>query len=324
MQINILNHWNHIYGMIINRNFKNRKKLEKAAALLALIADKEGGQGRCLLSEEMAALVDMSCEKEELAIFMQHLSRCEKCYEEWLTLKKLDKMEKNGARNAGKGSVYRLSRFKKYSFIGSALAVAASVAVFLNISSPPYISLDKSFKEVVPMQSGRESAVPQFKLETEEMDVEAEMEQAVPMAPIAVDSISKERLENRGMPIDTSDVSRQKVQGSASPATKEVPRAAKKATPAEVAGVGDMVMDVDSWLEQLQKNCISGKQEADFWSEMRLHGQQILEKQMGSLPRNKEIKVVTALALLGELGTQSVTDQCRQLLAVLAEDGESR
>ena len=309
--------------MIINRNFTNGKKLEKAAALLVLNADKEGGLDRCLLPEEMAALVDRRCEKEELAIFMQHLSRCEKCYEEWLTLKKLEKMEKNGARNAGEGRVYRLSRFKKYSFIGSAFAVAASVVVFLNITHQPYLFQDKSFEKAKPMQSAIESDVPKLKVETKEMDVEAEMEQAVPLAPVAADSLPKERLESRGVPIDTGDVSQQELKGLASPATKAVPQSAKKAMLAEVAGAGDMVMDVDLWLEHLQKNCLLGKQEADLWLEMRLQGEQILEKN-SSLSTNKEIKVQAALALLSEMGTESVGNQCRKLLAILAEDGESR
>ena len=183
----------------------------------------------------------------EQAIFMQHLSCCEKCYKEWLNLKK------TADRKANEGRVVRLSRIKKYSFIGSALAVAVSVAVFLNISHLPYTFIDKSYEEAVQVQPGTESSesiVPQFKPEIEEM------EKALPMVPVAVDSQAKERMENRKIPTDTGDES--------------------------------------------------------------------LPKKKGLLPRDKEQKVLAALALLTAMDTESVTDQCRQLLAVLAEDEKSR
>lgn len=301
--------------MIINRNFKNNKRAEKAAALLALAADKGGSYGRCLLAEEMAALVDNRCGKEEQAIFMQHLCCCEKCYKEWLNLKK------TADRKVNEDRVVRLSRIKKYSFIGSALAVAASVAVFLNISHLPYTFIDKSYEEAVQMQPGTESGesiVPQFKLEAEEM------EKAV---PVAVDSQVKERRENRKIPADTGDESLPEKKGLSVPATKPVARLMKETVQAGGVGGGDTLIDVDSdvdsWLEQLRKNCLADRQEADFWAKMHLEGKNLLEKKKGLLPRNKEQKVLAALALLTAMDTESVTDQCRQLLAALAEDEES-
>ena len=312
--------------MIIKRNFKNRKKTEKAAALLALVADEGDDHGRCLLAEEMAVLVDSGCGKEELAIFMEHLSGCEKCYDEWLTLKKM------ADPNRSEGRAYRLSRFKKYSFIGSALAVAASVAVFLNISRLPDPFEDFSFEDAVPVHPESKSDVPQFKLETEVMDLEAEMEQVVPRAQVVEQSLSKERLEKREIRTEFRDAARQKITGMAAPVTQSVPQsvpqavpqAAKKTAQAEVEVDGDTLMDVDSWLEHLQENCLADRQEADFWLIMQLRGKELLVKQVGSLPEEKEQKVSAVLALLDAMGPKSVTDQCRQLLAILAEEEKSR
>jgi hypothetical protein len=304
--------------MIINHNFKNNKKVEKATALLALTADKGGGHDRCLLPEEMAALVDAKCKKEQLAIFMQHLSGCESCYQEWLSLKKM------AGHNAREGRVYRLSRIKKYSFIGSALAVAASVAVFLNISHLPPAFKDKSFQEAVQEQPGSEPAIPQNKVETRQIDAAAEREQAAPVAPVAVDSLPKERLKKRALPAQTEEVSSQKMKGFLGPATQLVPQPAQKARPAKAIRDQYSAMDVDSWLEQIQEKCLSGRLEKDFWSKMRLQGKKILAKQLGSLPGDKEEKLSAVLVLLDKMGTEPVADQCRQLLAVLAEKRDSR
>ena len=123
---------------------------------MALTADKGQRAGRCLLAEEMAVLVDAKCGKEQLAIYMQHLSECEKCYKEWLTLKKLA-----DHKTGGEGRAYRLSRIKKYSLLGSALAVAATVAVFINISPPPSFFSDKSLEQAELKQPRSESALPQ-------------------------------------------------------------------------------------------------------------------------------------------------------------------
>jgi hypothetical protein len=306
--------------MIINRNFPNSKKAEKAAALLALAADKGGDHGPCLLPEEMAELVDASCGKEELAIFMEHLSCCETCYEEWLTLKKMADRKEN---ILSEGRVVPLSRFKKYGFIGSALAMAASVVIFLNISYQQSPLRERSFQEAVlipPEGESSKSVVPQFKLESEAMDLEAERE-----------GLSEERLkrlEKKERRIESKDAARQKITGMAAPAPRSVPQSApqvaKKKAQAEVVGESDTLKNIDSWLEQLQKNCLADRQEADFWLIMQLRGKELLVKQAGLLREEKEQKVLAALALLAGMDRESVTDQCRQLLAILAEEEKSR
>lgn len=307
--------------MIINRNFKTNKKAEKAAALLALSADNGEKHGRCLLSEEMAALVEARCTKEQREIFMQHLCGCENCYKEWLTLKTMDK---SAGPKAVAGAVYHLSRFKKYSYIGSAFAVAASVVVFLNITHllPP--AEDKQFQNPVLMQSQSGS----------ESDLSESKAMALPVpepsAPAASDALVRERLENRDAVTDTEVVPLLKMKGPPAPASRSVPQVVKKIQPGEVFGESSTQLDVgdageiDSWLEQLQKNCLAGKQDADFWEKMRMQGKDIQKKQAGSLPRDKEEILSAVLVLLGEMETESVADRCRQLLTLLAQDKKSR
>lgn len=286
--------------MIIRPNFKNSRKAEKAIALLALSADKGAKPGRCLNPEEMAALVDSQCTKEELAIYMQHLSRCEQCYGEWLSLKTMDKMATSSA--AG-GRTRPVSRLKKYGFIGSAMAVAASVVIFFNINQLPRMvqeTEDSSAPaEAVLEKSQESSAIQQFNHPTDTLN------KARTIAPVEQDFDSQ-------------------IKELSAPLPQAAAGAAKKSEQAELSGRVSAQRDVDSWLKKLQKNCLSGRQEAEFWTSMAVEGQTILDKQAGFLPANKRDKLTAALALLHGMGTKPVTDQCRQLLALLAEQQKSR
>jgi len=325
------------------QNIKNSKNSEKAAALLALHADKGGVFGRCLRPEEMAALVDNSCTKEERETFMHHLSCCQKCYEEWLALTPLTD------HKTRKAPVYHLSKVKKYSFVGSALAVAASIVVFLNISQPPSLLMDKPSEKVSLMQSVNEAMVPQIEKKTEpvtepvkdEKPVLKKMAKPVYRAPVVEALRRKERLDQSDVPTDVEDeigrqgdrqvneVSALAVQSATSArpeaASDQVsPRFAKNNGSREMVGAGDAFMDIDSWLEQLRENCHSDRQDVDYWSGMYLLGTKILENQASSLPKETREKVSSALLLLNKMKTQSVTEQCRQLLVLLAQDEESR
>ncbi len=282
--------------MIIKPNFKNSKKAEKAAALLALGADNSEKHGRCLNPEEMAALVDGKCAGEQLAGYMQHLSGCEKCYGEWLALKTMDQ---TAVGSSARDRRHPMSRIKKYSFIGSALAVAASVAVFLNLNHLPPVGEDTTSPEVVPVESPESKVVEQSNRQTDMIKT------AKPMAPVEKESLQKRK--RMVAPVPQSEA-----------------LTAKKIEQASLSDAGPASGDVDVWFEELHKNCLSGNQDANFWTSMSSQGHKILANQARSLPHDKAEKVSAVLVLLDEMGTKTVTEQCRPLLALLAEQKKSR
>jgi len=280
-------------------NLKNSRKKDKAAAFLALNADKSKkhqGHGPCLSPGEIAALVDNTCAKEQRAVFMDHLSRCETCYGAWLTLKKMDDRKR--------GRLYRFSKRQQYGFIGSALALAASVVVYLNISPLPDTFQDSISEKPVLVQPDSRPVAPTSTMEKEEIKSKAVSENAVPMASETTVPLSKA--------VQTLQTS------------PELPGTAKKMARSESAGAAGAPVDVDSWLVQVEENCRAGNQDAQFWAKMHLQGKTVLAQQAGLLPRDTEEKVSAALRLLGKTDAADVTEQCRLLLELLAEDGSNR
>jgi hypothetical protein len=131
------------------------KKAEKAAVLLALAADPGEAAGPCLTAEAMAALVDGRVKAPASAAYLAHLGGCGRCYEEWLLLKK--------ERDLGtpRRRVYDLHRLKKISYIGSALAVAASIAVYLNVGNMAEQPLEQAVPGTVLMTDHAVGPAPQ-------------------------------------------------------------------------------------------------------------------------------------------------------------------
>jgi hypothetical protein len=326
-------------------NLKNSRKKDKAAAFLALHADERKERGPCLSPGEMAALVDNTCAREQRAIFMDHLSSCETCYGEWLTLKKMD--DRQTGRGDKRDHLYRFSKKQQYGFIGSALALAASVVVYLNILPLPDTFLDSSSEKPVLVQPDSGPAVPQLSMEKEEKKNKVESENTVPMASQTTEAQPTESMESSAdiedkkihgrsvVPPHAGAREQQKMPEKAAPSPKrlqnvqklqtlkalpELPGAATKLVRPESTGAGGMLVDVDSWLAQVEENCRTANQDIQFWTKMHERGKTMLAQQAGLLPQDKEEKVSAALLLLGKMGPAAVTDQCRLLLDLLAED----
>ncbi len=304
------------------RNEEKNSKAAKATALLALAADKEQQSGSCLTVPEMAELVDGKGDSRVIEKYRHHLSGCEHCYEQWLSLHREQNRRASGAK------IHYLSRNRKYRYIGSALAVAASVAVFINIY---YIQLgfdEQILQESVQLEKSAElseSASPEVVQESEQSPGGLLQNQVSDGAP--VQEFDRETLmeTKRIAPDDEVRMKKQQVSPAATlPATSRE----EKSLPMEVAesslqSPADQV-NVDAWSRQLMEKCQAGTVDRDYWVAMHALGQKLLLGKPETLGKEKQKKVAAVISILGTMSPDLQEDQCRQIIAILAEGRWSR
>lgn len=110
-----------------------KREAERRLALLALAGEQPEPSGSCLDPEELAALIEGRLEPEQVEPCLAHLAGCEHCYALWL---QLDREWQEQAGKSGRNRLQKLiSRPHFLAAAGSLLAAAASIAVFLNITT---------------------------------------------------------------------------------------------------------------------------------------------------------------------------------------------
>jgi hypothetical protein len=114
-------------------DLEHKRAAERRLALLVLAGEQPKPDGACLDPEELASLVEGKLPPEQAEACLDHLAHCEYCYALWRQLDR-DWQEQEG--KSGQGSLLRLiSRPRFLTAVGSLLAAAASIAVFLNITT---------------------------------------------------------------------------------------------------------------------------------------------------------------------------------------------
>ncbi len=291
--------------MIAESKVDQKKKENRLAALVALAAEKKSGVSSCLTEEEMVVLVAERCSGKEKERGWAHLADCPQCYEQWYSFK----MEESAA-NKKSGIVYLL-RPRNFALIGSALAVAASVAVFLNVFQAPFsdyrikdseqsqqiITEEKeiSFSQVKEIEVAADRAlslrkVPSVMYEKVEMKLKSDR----PLAPP----------QYTGKLQSTSDMM------------------AARVAPAQV----DKNQLVERWLELVQEGCLKRQTEVKFWSEIVFKGDQIFKDTTpGSHVEKRESRAFEVFRLVPrKYETDLIARRCKQILVELAEAEESR
>jgi len=298
--------------MMSESKFDKKKKERRAAALVALAAEKKSGIGHCLTAEEMAALVDGNSSLQEGEQGWGHLSDCSECYEQWYVLK----MEKRGIEK--KSGVVHLLRPRNFAVIGSAMAVAASVVVFLNIPQAPMPvrlaedsvqsqqvaqQMDTSHSQVMESEAVADKAVSSKAPSAMYEKVEVELKEGRP-------ATQKMRLKTAAAPQPERKM----------PGTPDVQMVEM------VTGKAEKAQSIERWLEMVQEGCLKKRTEGEFWSEVALKGDLLFQHiEPGADIKEEEVEAFAIFQLLPRSHEKDViAGQCEQILIELAEQEKSR
>jgi len=298
--------------------FIKKKRERKAAALIALAMEKEGGAGGCLTDEEMASLVEGSCSTEDKERGWLHLSDCAQCYERWYVLKSGKEPSKK------EGMLIYLRRRKNLALAGSVLAVAASVAVILNIIHDPLPG--KLVEKPVLSVQMAEEAETSF-LQAVEGGGMADQTDSLQESELVPEATERERRIRQEAKLKRRQAATalgiNEVHSRTTLASETKVAGISKAEQATGSGKGD---SFELWLEKVQQGCLEKRQEKDFWLEIARSGEHL---QAGTTEKGAiEKEAMAAMAVLkmvpDRYDPDTITKQCGLIVAKLAEDGNNR
>jgi hypothetical protein len=287
------------------------KVADRRTALLGLaVAGRDADTTPCLSDEEMAALVDGVCSREERARYFQHLAYCETCYQHWVELSEVVASEEN-KRNRDKG--HTLFRPQYFAWAGSLLAAAASVVLFLNITrEPPPTVVHRPMKTMVERKN----------LPASELQEETKSVGSMPMpAGKAVDALEDKTdygvSSRRGSPLSApamkmEDHVTEEYSQAQSIAGKKKMEAVEKNAAANLDRSGSTILKqsrspIRLWLDIVRLGCQRHETSQQFWTKQYMTGEQFT---VFHTPEEKQL-IKDLLPLVGKL--QRETSESRSV-----------
>lgn len=318
--------------MAANQHIKNQKRFEKAAVLLALDKTSKVGAGGCPADEELAAMVDGRLQGDAAEKLRDHFSSCGQCYDQWVLLWRM----KN--ERGSKGRVIRLKWMKRLSYAGSALAAAASVAIFLNISRIDREAVDFSASPRVEVKQEQVSTalLPPQQIVVEPASSEADHDTTM-KGPVSSDdpgpvrkmkSAEQATAEEETPTLPERSLSAPVPHKNFVPAPRPVASAGSATIRREVGAQGGLIKSATEkdealslWYQQVAESCRVGRQDLAFWLEIRKKGVRLLAERSESLtaPEIQHTRyIIHLLEAMG--GGDSIARQCQSILSEIAQD----
>lgn len=333
-------------------DLKKKQEAEHRLALLTLIGQLPEPSGSCLKAEELAALVERRLAPERLEICLAHLAGCDHCYAFWRRLDQ-DRQQQQQAKGGSRSNLFKLcSRPPFLAAAGSLLAAAASIAVFLTITTrvdhrtltqlaekpvqEQRLTLpaeDRSNRVLpepaapalapVSRDAAKEKAAPQqgenrTKALTRQEAMTSPARRAKPAQPEMKAAQKKEKTEAAGAPEVTKTDRLEADQQASLGAVQSVPAVPPPApqaaaVPPPGAGGGVRSLTYDEWGARIRAGC-QERPEAAFFIDIKLQGQRLLAEATG-LTTQEQRRVEQILTQLAE--QHPMEQQCRSLLQML-------
>ncbi len=258
----------------MKRTPKNKEfsESDKAAALTALAAGTNPPPEGCLTPGELAALVDKRCSPKEQAGFLKHVAECQECYDAWLAVSQTVGQNEKGQLIKGPW-LKKLTSGKLLAAAGTALAAAASVVLYMNISTESRLETVAPMiqKQPIKKTAARLPKPHQAQEEQGPMLAETNMEEEFdaaqsPMAP---------------EPMADSAITQQEPEGKIQAKQKQLakPKAFELSPSGDVAIPKERMNDLAAitprkelaplhnamWLAKIQTACADEKTPISFW-----------------------------------------------------------
>lgn len=311
--------------------------------LLALLKQHEA-PGGCPDPEKLALYIENKLSAGERGQLQNHLSNCQDCYNIWLatTTEELLTEKKDLSRKSRRIMVFKV--------FGTALAAAASVAVYLNIQE-----FSDQQKTLVPgseqVMENKAASIPQSSLEKKIEMGERRSKSNVTPAPVqemrmppAAKSVAPSVKTKRQFQAEKDTLPPQKAEviedktvsideqskpvlpvGRAEIRNRDVELSEETATSGAAARSPEPAMETDSCRNfhlRLSKACSGDAVKLEDWQQLHALGDTCLKASFDPDQRRKleeQLKV-----LLNIMQTGDVAGGCAQLKGELAEEDQSR
>lgn len=274
---------------------------DRLTAVIALAAeDRRRPPSPCPLPEDLAALVAGKPTAEARRQIEAHLADCEECYALWCAVSAgLDE------EGAGRRRTSPLLKPRNLTYLGSALALAATVVFYINLHEPG-----------MPVPVSRMPATLEDRSQSDEGS-----------GPEAADA--GRQLAEEAVPQEQNRMSAPA--RKAAPAAGQAEQARRKElalSPAAPAAVGAVNMaPLELWLQQVESKCRQDSAGLESWWRIEEDGQAI-KSSLALATEDAPARQVLFGRVLGEVQAirraKDIAGQCKRIRAALAAQPEGK
>lgn len=340
-------------------DFDKKKTAERRLALLALTGEQSKPPGPCLNAEQLACLVEGRLAADIVETSLVHLADCDQCYATW---RQLDQEWQHQVKSKRPGKLLKwFNRPRLLATTGSILALAASIAVFLNITmqadrdsllrfpdkptqeqkqiAPPLKPLPARPQTLEPtaaapapqqLETKREQKVPS---RTDHM--QGKEKEAIAPAMSADEAASARQTSRPAARIQPAEQvamsyadklteNKERTSGMVAKEAAPIPAPPQQATRAagdQSADTGAELLPLTEWQRMIRQGC-QGQPGPDFFAAITAQGKQLQAMQDALMSTEDRQQVSRILTLLTNRPQHRTEQQCQALLELLGPAAE--